>query len=86
MEDPRDAVSGEASDASTSESVGAGQRMIEVGRRHGDFVVPGLVAVDAVGGSLKHREEVVGVLGLGGLTSGERDELQNGNEFEGGDG
>jgi hypothetical protein len=42
LQDPRCSVGGEASDASTSESIGAGQIIVEVGGRHGAFVVPPL--------------------------------------------
>ena len=83
VEDPLSAVGAEAGDAAASESVGGGQLMVIAGGREGGFVVPGFIAVDAVRGGAQGGEEVVGVLGLGGLAVGERDELQYGDEFEG---
>lgn len=54
LEHPSGALSGEAADASTSESVGAGKLVVVVGGRHGGFVVPGLLAIDALRGSAQH--------------------------------
>ena len=51
IEHPSGSVSGEASDTAASEPVGSGKIVVEIGRCHGKFVVPSLVAVDAVGGS-----------------------------------
>lgn len=86
LQDPLRSVRAEASGASTAESISAGQLVVVVRGRHGEFVIPGLVAVDTFGRGAQHSEEIIGVLRLGGLASGERDEFQNGDEFEGSDG
>ena len=86
LEHPSGALSGEAADASTSESVGAGKLVVEVGGRQSESVVPGLIALDALRGGAQHGEQIVRVLCLGWLTLGERDELQHGDEFKRSDG
>ena len=86
VENPSCAIRAEACDASTAESVGAGKLVVEVGGRQSESVVPGLIALDALRGGAQHGEQIVRVLGLGGLSSSKRDELQYGDEFEGSDG
>jgi hypothetical protein len=75
----------EARNAPSAQSVGACQLVVVFGGHHGGFIVPGLLATNALPCSAQPSKEVISALCFGGLASGACDELQHRDEFEWGD-